>query len=60
MIAGLFVTFAIPVLLKYVLLVMHAGSIVSKVELVGYQIGSGFKRRFKNLTLRVIYDGPDP
>ena len=60
MIAGLFVTFAIPVLLKYVILVMHAGSIDSQVELVGYQSGSGLRRRFQNLTLRVIYDGPDP
>ncbi len=58
--AGGFAAFAIPILLKYLILVMHARSIDSQVELVGYQIGSGFKRRFQNLTLRVIYDGPDP
>ncbi len=58
--AGGFAAFAIPILSKYLILVMHARSIDSQVELVGYQIGSGFKRRFQNLTLRVIYDGPDP
>ncbi len=60
MIAGFFVAFAIPVLSKYVILVVHAGSIDSQVELVGHQSGSGFKRRFQNMTLRVIYDGTDP
>ncbi len=58
--AGYFVAFAIPVLLKYVILVLHARSVDSQVELVGLQSGSGFKRRFQYLTLRIIPEGPDP
>lgn len=58
--ASYFLGYAIPVLLKYASLVLYAGSIDSQVVLVGLQSGSGFKKRFQCLTLRVIPDGPDP
>lgn len=58
--AGFFVVFAIPVLLKYLLLVLHTRSIDSRVTLIQHISGKGFKRRTQYLTLRVIYDGPDP
>jgi len=60
MAAGSFLAYSIPVLLKYVRLVLHSSSIDSQVVLVGLQSGSGFKKRFQCLTLRVIHDGPDP
>jgi hypothetical protein len=58
--AGYFLAFAIPVLLKYVLLVLHAKSIDSRVILIGLRSGSRFKRRFQYLTLGVTPSGPDP
>ena len=60
MMAGYFLAYSIPVLSKYVILVLHARSIDSQVVLIGLRSGSGFKRRFQNLTLSVIPEGPDP
>ena len=60
MMAGYFLAFSIPVLLKYVLLLLHAKSIDSQITLIGLRSGSGFKKRFQYLTLRVIPEGPDP
>ncbi len=60
MMAGYFLAYSIPVLSKYVLLVLHTRSIDSQIILVGLPSGSGFKKRFQNLTLRVIHKGPDP
>jgi len=60
MAAGCFLAYSIPVLLKYIRLVLHASSIDSQIVLVGLQSRSGFRKRFQNLTLRVIHDGPDP
>jgi len=58
--AGYFLAFSIPVLSKYVLLVLHTRSIGSQVVLVGLPSGSGLIRHFQNLTLRAIHEGPDP
>jgi len=60
MAAGCFLAYSIPVLLKYIRLVLHASSIDSQIVLIGLQSRSGFRKRFQNLTLRVIHDGPDP
>jgi hypothetical protein len=61
MMAGYFLAYSIPVLLKYVLLVRYTRSISSQIILVGLpRGGSGFKKRFQNLTLRIIHVGPDP
>ena len=58
--AGAFLAFSIPVMVKYVQLMLSASSTSSQVILVGRQTGSGFKKRLQDITLRVIYDGPDP
>jgi len=58
MMAGYFVAFAIPVLLKYILLVLHARSIDSRITLIEHRSGNGFIK-LKYLTLKVIPDGPD-
>jgi hypothetical protein len=56
--SSFFVAFTIPVLLKYIFLVMHARSIDSQIRLIEHRNVNGFiKLRF--LTLRIIYDGPD-
>ena len=60
MMAGYFLAYSIPVLSKYFLLLLHTSSIDSQVVLVGVPSGSGFKRRFQNLTLKVVHEGPDP
>jgi len=60
MMAGYFLAYSIPVLLKYALLILHTSSIDSKIILVGLPSGSGFKKRFQSLTLKIIHEGPDP
>ncbi|MGY5859852.1 MAG: hypothetical protein RTU63_10820 [Candidatus Thorarchaeota archaeon] len=58
--AGAFLAFSIPVMVKYAQLVFSASSTNSQVILVGHQSGSGLKKKFEDITLKVIYDGPDP
>jgi len=58
-VAGFYVAFAIPILIKYVRLVLHARSIDSRVKLIEHRSENGFIK-LKYLTLKVIYDGPDP
>jgi len=58
-VAGFYVAFAIPVLMQYVRLVLHARSIDSRVKLIEHRSGNGFIK-LKYLTLKVIRDGPDP
>ena len=58
--AGAFLAFSIPVIVKYVQLMLSASLTSSQVILVGCQSGSGFKKRIQDWTLRVVYDGPDP
>ena len=58
--AGAFLAYSIPVIAKYTQLVLSTSLTNSKVILVGHQSGSGFKKKFEDITLRVIYDGPDP
>lgn len=58
--AGFSLAFAVPILLKYIILVRHAKSLDSRVELITIQSGSGFKRRLQNSVMRVIPYGPDP
>jgi len=60
MMAGYFLGYSIPVILKYALLILHTSSIDSKIILVGLPSGSGFKKRFQSLTLKIIHEGPDP
>ena len=60
MMAGYFLAYSIPVLSKYILLALYTKSIDSQVVLVGIPRGSGFKKRFQNLTLKIIHEGPDP
>ncbi|MHA1862615.1 MAG: hypothetical protein ACTSWA_02515 [Candidatus Thorarchaeota archaeon] len=57
--AGFYVAFAIPVLMQYVRLVLHARSIDSRVKLIEHRSGNGLIK-LKYLTLKVIRDGPDP
>jgi hypothetical protein len=58
--AGAFLAFSIPVMVKYAQLVLSTSSSYSKIILIGHQSKSGFKKRFEDITLRVILDGPDP
>jgi hypothetical protein len=57
--AGYWLAFAIPVLLKYLLLVLHAKSIDSRVKLIAFLRGSGFIKRLQYMTLKVVPDGSD-
>lgn len=59
MMAGFLVAFAIPILLKYGLLVLHTKSIDSKIKLVELRRGNGFIK-LQCLILKVIHGGPDP
>jgi hypothetical protein len=53
--AGYLLAFAIPVLLKYGLLLLHEGSIDSQIELIRLRSDTGIKKRFQQpWTLRVI------
>ena len=54
--AGYWLAFAIPVLLKNRLLVLHAKSIDSRVKLIALQRGSGFIKRIQYMTLKVVPD----
>jgi len=54
--AGYSLAFAIHVLLKYLLLVLHAKSIDSRVKLVEFRRGSGFIKRLQYMTLKVVPD----
>ena len=54
--AGYFLAFAIPVLLKYVLLVLHAKSNDSRVKWVEFRRGSGFIKRLQYVVLKVVPD----
>jgi len=56
LVAGYSLAFAIPVLLKYLLLVLHAKSIDSRVKLVEFRRGSGFIKRLQYMTLKVVPD----
>ena len=58
--AGYSLGFAVPTMLKYALLVRHAKSIDSRVELIELRRGSGFIKRLQYSVLRIIPDGPDP
>ncbi len=54
--AGYYLAFAIPVLLKYVLLVLHAKSNDSRVKWVEFRRGSGFIKRLQYVVLKVVPD----
>lgn len=60
LVAGTFLAYSIPVMVKYAQLLLSASSTNSQVILVGRQSGSGIRKQFQDITLRVIYDGPDP
>ncbi|TFG30023.1 hypothetical protein EU528_08830 [Candidatus Thorarchaeota archaeon] len=60
MMAGFFMAFTIPVLLRYGLLVMHAKSIDSKIRLIELRGGNRFMKRLQLLILKVIPEDPDP
>ena len=60
LIAGAFLAFSIPVMVKYAQLMLSASSTSSKVILVGRQSRSGIRKQFQDITLRIVYDGPDP
>ncbi len=54
--AGYWLAFAIPVLLKYLLLVLHAKSNDSRVKWVEFRRGSGFIKRLQYVVLKVVPD----
>ena len=54
--AGYSLAFAIPVLLKYRLLVLHVKSIDSRVKLIALQRGSGLIKRVQYMTLKAVLD----
>ena len=54
--AGYYLAFAIPVLLKYLLLLLHAKSNDSSVKLIALYRGSGFIKRLQYMTLKVVPD----
>ncbi|MFQ5834191.1 MAG: hypothetical protein ACE5H4_15920 [Candidatus Thorarchaeota archaeon] len=56
--AGYLLAFAIPVLVKYVLLFLHAKSIGSRVTLISFRSGTGTEKRFPYVAVRVIPDSP--
>jgi hypothetical protein len=60
MTAGYFLAFSIPVLLKYALLILHARLISSQIILVGIPGGTGLMKSYRNFTLRIVHEGPDP
>jgi hypothetical protein len=60
LVAGTCLAYSIPVIVKYTQLMLTASSTSSQVALVGRQSGSGFKKQIQDITLRVIYEGPDP
>ena len=58
--AGYFLGYAIPVMMKYARLVRHAGSIDSRVKVTELRRGSGLVMLLQKMTMRVVHDGPDP
>jgi len=54
--AGYYLAFAIPVLLKYLLLLLHAKSNDSRVKLIALHRGSGLIKRLQYMTLKVVPD----
>ncbi len=58
--AGYFLGYAIPVMIKYARLVRHAGSIDSRVKVTELRRGSGLVMLLQKMTMRVVHDGPDP
>ncbi len=58
--AGYFLGYAIPVMFKYSRLVLHAGSIDSRVKMTILSRGSGRVRLLQKMALKVVHDGPDP
>ena len=52
--AGWSLGYFIPILIKYILLSLHARSINSHIELVGPTRGSGIRRQFGGMKLRVV------
>ena len=54
--AGYSLAFAIPVLLKYLLLLLHAKSNDSRVKLIALHRGSGLIKRLQYMTLKVVPD----
>ncbi len=58
--AGYFLGYAIPVMMKYARLVWHAESIDSRVIMTELRRGSGLVKSVQKLTMRVVHDGPDP
>ncbi|MHA2188447.1 MAG: hypothetical protein ACW99V_09430, partial [Candidatus Thorarchaeota archaeon] len=58
--AGYSLAFAVPIMLKYVILVRHAKSIDSRVELIELRRGSGLIKWLQYSVLRIIPDYPDP
>ena len=60
LVAGAFLAFSIPVMVKYAQLLSSANLTNSQVILVGRQSGSGIRKQIQDITLRIVYDGPDP
>ncbi len=58
--AGYFLGYAIPVMLKYASLVRHAGSIDSRIMMTELRRGRGLVMLLQKLTMRIVHDGPDP
>ena len=58
--AGYFLGYAIPVMMKYARLVWYAESIDSRVKVTELRRGSGLVMLLQKLTMRVVHDGPDP
>jgi len=57
---GYFLGYAIPVIMKYTRLVLHAGSIGSRVIMTELRRGSGRVKLLQKMTIRIVHDGPDP
>ena len=60
LIAGYFLGYAILVMIKYVRLVLYAGSIDGRVIMTILHRGSGRVKVVQRMTLEVVHDGPDP
>ena len=58
--AGYFLGYAIPVMMKYTRLVLQARSIDSRVIMTELRRGSGRVKLLQKMTMRIVYDGPDP
>lgn len=58
--AGYFIGYAIPVMIKYARLVLQTDSIDSRVKMTILRQGSGRVMLVQGMTLRVVHDGPDP